>query len=158
MSFSVETATALQLLNLILIVGIPSVLLILLQIWLSGRESRLPGLVLPVLHIVLAIFVVVSFSAYSFVDDVAITTVVTETDGVIDSTDKSSDPSMSVGIIGGADGPTSVFVAGSVDPLAMTPLFLLLNIPTALHLAIYFIQRRRHSRRSAIDKTRIQDL
>ena len=67
------------------------------------------------------------------------------------------DESRSVGIIGGADGPTAIFVSDSPDWLMFALAFLLLNIPTAVLLVIYFIRRRR-IKRNTINKTIIQDL
>ena len=161
-----------QLLNLIIVVGIPAVLLILLQIWLSKRESRIPGLILPALHLIFSIVVILSFAAYSVTGGLSATTVVTDSRyeaiieqederGVLvleEDTEAAPDESHSVGIIGGADGPTAIFVAGPSDILSLLPLLLLLNIPTAAHLLIYFVQRRKRDHRKTIDKTRIQDL
>lgn len=163
----------------------------LLQWWLSGRKSRVWGWILPALHIVLSIVIIVSFAAFSFVSDVAVTSVITnhasdgtlvleadsgevlaavstpvEDDGMTDGPtsvliteeiEATPDESRSVGIIGGADGPTAIFVSDSPDWLMFALAFLLLNIPTAVLLVIYFIRRRR-IKRNTINKTIIQDL
>lgn len=164
--------TLLQLLNLIIVIGVPTVLLILLQIWLSKRESRIPGLILPALHLLLSIVVMLSLAAYSVTGGLSATSVITDSgyETIIEQEDEDDvlvleeeieatpDESHSVGIIGGADGPTAIFVTGSSNILSLLPLFLLLNIPTAIHLLIYFIQRCKRSHRKTVDKTRIQDL
>lgn len=163
----------------------------LLQWWLSGRKSRVWGWILPALHIVLSIVIIVSFAAFSFVSDVAVTSVISNTavsgtlvlgsnsgevlaavstpvedDGMTDGPtsvliteeiEATPDESRSVGIIGGADGPTAIFVSDSPDWLMFALAFLLLNIPTAVLLVIYFIRRRR-IKRNTINKTIIQDL
>ena len=150
----------------------------LLQWWLSGRKNRFLGWILPALHIVLSIVLILSLSAYTFSGaSYSVSSVVTLTDDemiaveddgnsilVLEETAAEeteaipdSDGRGSIGIIGGADGPTSIFVSGSTDWPMLILAFLMLNIPTAVLIVIYIIQRSR-IRRNTLNKTIIQDL
>ena len=134
----------------------------LLQWWLAGRKNRFAGWILPALHIVLSIVLILSFSAYSFNDmSVSVSTVVVDApeEAIVAESEAIPESSSrgSVGIIGGADGPTEIFVTGEIGWPQLILAFLMLNIPTAVLIALYFIRRRR-IRRAAVDKTVIQDL
>lgn len=87
------------------------VLPFVLQVWLSKRESRYPGMVLPVLSLLFALVAVLGSVMYEDED---------------------------------------VFVL--VIP------FLLFNIPTVIHLTIYFACREKFSKKKQMDKLNVQDL
>lgn len=87
------------------------VLPFVLQVWLSKRESRYPGMVLPVLSLLFALVAVLGSVMYEDED---------------------------------------IFVL--VIP------FLLFNIPTVIHLTIYFACREKFSKKKQMDKLNVQDL
>lgn len=87
------------------------VLPFVLQVWLSKRESRYPGMVLPVLSVLFALITVLGCVMYEDED---------------------------------------IFVL--VIP------FLLFNIPTVIHLTIYFACREKFSKKKQMDKLNVQDL
>jgi len=172
-------AVAHQIINIILIVGIPTALLCLLQWWLSKRQSPVPGLILPVLHVIISIVLSLSFATYSFVDNVSVSTVVHMEGGAVivedesgnvlalanypdevpaESEDEPQVDESSVSIIGGADGPTAIYAKTESTIPAIIGLFLLFNIPTYIYVIIYVIQRRKLSRNRTVNKTLIQDL
>ena len=135
-------------------------LMCLLQYWLSGRKSRIPGLILPALQVILSIIIILSFAAYSYdgasysITTVAYETVEDESGNVLSITEAED---ASVGIIGGADGPTSIFVPGPDTLLMLVMAFAVANIPTAIYLAIYSIVRH-NKKHNTVNKTLIQDL
>ena len=148
---------------------IPALLLCLLQWWLSKRTSPVPGLILPILHLILTILLVLAFSAYSFVGTTEYEQIEAEQLEILQEASGDVQPtpppieatpgeSASIGIIGGADGPTAIFVSGPTDMLSLLPLFLLLNIPTGVYIVIYAVTRSHVRHRRTIDKTTIQDL
>lgn len=81
-----------------------------LQFWLSNRESRYPGLVLPVMSFIFAVLTALGTAMY--------------------------------------DG----------DPYVLVIPFLLCNIPTVIHLVIYFSCREKFNRKKRMDRMNIQDL
>ena len=135
-------------------------LMCLLQYWLSGRKSRIPGLILPTLSLILSIIIILSFAAYSYdgtsysVTTVAYETIDDESGNVLSLAEETD---ASVGIIGGADGPTSVFVSNPAGLLPVVMTFAVANIPTAVYLTIYFIVRH-NKKHNTVNKTLIQDL
>ena len=150
---------------------IPALLLCLLQWWLSGRKSPIPGLILPILHAVTTLVLLIAFVAFSVTGstgyeqiDADQLEILQEASGDVQPTpppvEATPDESAAIGIIGGADGPTAIFVAGpgDVDILSLLPAYLLLNIPTGIYIVIYALTRRNLHRRKTIDKTTIQDL
>ena len=76
-------AAAVQIINIVLIVGIPLALLCLLQWWLSRRQSPVPGLILPVLHVILSVIMLFSFTAYTAYDIISVSTVTTYDGGAV---------------------------------------------------------------------------
>ncbi len=121
---------------------------IVLQVYLSRRESRWPGLVLPILSFVLslttALLVAQSYSSYSGVGELRITekrgdgTVTTQTVPV--EPEEVEERGIGEALIG----------AGIV--------FLVTNIPTVIYTAIYFGEREKFRRREQMKKMNIQDL
>ncbi len=157
--------TLIQIVNLLLFFVLPTALLIWLQVRLSRRESRWPGLILPGLSLLLSI--VVAAGLVLMMANVRSSVEQTSVEQAYESSDVESDvdepetDDASIGIIGGADGPTAIFVSGPDFPssaLMLFPIFLLLNIPTAIELAIYAAFRRKRRKRADVDKSRIQDL
>ena len=172
-------AVAHQIINIILIVGIPAALLCLLQWWLSKRQSPVPGLILPVLHVILSIILLMSVAAYSVHDFISVTAVTTGDDGIVmvedsagnvlalssfpdevpaESDAEPQEDGSSVGIIGGADEPTAIYAHTESTIPKVIGLFLLFNIPTYIYVIIYVIQRRKLRRNRTVNKTLIQDL
>lgn len=105
-----------------------AVLIFLLQRHLSRAKSRWPGLILPLLSLLLTMAICLT-SMTGF-----------------------STPARA---IGGANGPTSIYVTSQQIPLRTTIVHI---IPTAALLIVYFIQRKRGRHNRDMDKSRIQDL
>ncbi|MCQ2443364.1 MAG: hypothetical protein MJ077_09710 [Oscillospiraceae bacterium] len=89
------------------------VLPFVLQVWLSKRESRYPGMVLPVLSLLFALVAVLGCVMYEY-------------------------------------------EKGDIFVLVIP--FLLFNIPTVIHLTIYFACREKFSKKKQMDKLNVQDL
>ena len=154
--------------NLFLLVILPAALLLCLQVILSRMESRWPGLVLPALHLLLSILIIAGIVMFTVNPQQAVSRFTDET--VVETDDGEAvtdDEGATVGIIGGTDGPTAVFVSSSLgdaswNGTATLPLvallFGLLNIPTLVDLAIYAAFRKKPRADSAVNKSRIQDL
>lgn len=111
--------------HLLLTLAIP-VGLAFLQVFLSRRESRWPGLALPVVSLILSVVVGVG--------NVAFSTVTTTQDGV----------------------RTAVHNPGA--PFAALAVFLIMNIPTVVYLAIYFSCRENARRKREMARMNAQDL
>lgn len=154
--------------NLFLLVILPAALLLCLQVILSRRPARWPGLVLPALHLLLSIVIIVANVLFMVNPGQEISSFTDESVVEVDDGDaEASNVDASVGIIGGADGPTAIFVSSSLGgaswngtatlPL-VTLLFGLLNIPTLVELAIYAAFRSKRRSDNAVNKSRIRDL
>ena len=104
-----------------------------LQIFLSRRESRWPGLVLPGLTLLYSLVMVLSISTYRTLTSSAV-----------------------------VDGTVVETVTQHGDLLAALPamlmVFLLGNIPTIILLAIYFACREKYRKKKQMDRMNIQDL
>lgn len=115
---------------------------VVLQVWLSKKESKWLGLILPAICFVLSVVVVVSMVSYSMVS----------TSSVVQE-------------IGGSGALTSSFQS-AVDMKAVPVLavgtiiavFLLYNIPTLVLLGIYLGCRAGRKKRDRLNKMRVQDL
>jgi len=157
---------------------VPALLLCLLQWWLSKRTSPVPGLILPILHLILTSLLLMAFVTYSAAGMTTVSGITAmtgyeqiDTEAIERLQESSGDiqptpppvpatpgESASIGIIGGADGPTAIFVSGPTDILSLLPAFLLLNIPTGVYIVIYAVTRCHVRHHRTIDKTTIQDL
>jgi uncharacterized membrane-anchored protein YitT (DUF2179 family) len=112
---------------------------IILQIFLSKKEAKWPGLILPIIAVVISLIVVFSIAAYTTTG-----MTVTNENGVVVQEESTSimEPIKDV--------PSLIFTVISV--------FLLYNIPTIILLAIYFACREKRRRKKALDKMQAQDL
>lgn len=154
--------------NLFLLVILPAALLLCLQVLLSRMQARWPGLILPALHLLLSILIIVANVMFMVNPHQVVSRFIDESAVEVDDGDAGTDDADAfVGIIGGADGPTAIFVSSSLgnaswNDTATLPLsallFGLLNIPTLVDLAIYAAFRKKRRGDSAVNKSRIRDL
>lgn len=115
---------------------------ILLQIYLSKKENKWVGLILPIITLCISLIAVFSIAAF---------TTMTTTPQVIDENEmviQEAAPENTAQPIQSAS--SLIFMIGSV--------FLLYNIPTAVLLAIYFGCREKQRQRKALEKMQAQDL
>ena len=103
--------------------------MIILQVYLSRRESKLPGLVLPAITFSGELFILLNV-----VTNVVMTSVADNAVGGVDSYD--------------------VFVTVLNTVLTL----LVISMPTIVLLVIYFLCRRGMNRKKQIEKMNIQDL
>lgn len=110
-----------------------------LQIFLSKKESKWPGLILPIITLAISLIVVLGLTFYSF-------------DGT-------------TAIHGGVDGPTEIHHSSNAATttlgatwLAAFLNFLLFNISTGVLIAIYGACRSGRKRKQNLEKMKIQDL
>ena len=108
---------------------------ILLQIYLSKKESRWPGLVLPLITLAISLMTVMSIATFLGV---------TTTSHLIDGERVIVEQTRTVG--GWESVPGAIYV------------FLLMNIPTAIFLVIYKAARGKYNRRRKLEKMSVQDL
>lgn len=116
---------------------------IFLQIFLSKKQSRWPGLILPLICLLFSLIAVLSVPA--FYSHGELTMQELSPDGtVIEETviQKPQEPAHAAG--------TAV--------VQVILVFALYNIPTAILLAIYFSCREKRKQRDLLDKMSIQDL
>lgn len=131
---------------------------IILQVFLSKRESKWPGLILPgicVLCSILAVLGVAVFSTTTFNPEVW-ETLVEEFTGNMETNGASATTGTSevIDVYVYRASPDSVWsVIGMIAGM-----FLLCNIPTAVLLAIYFACREKRKRRKELEKMNAQDL
>ncbi|MDF3002349.1 MAG: conserved rane protein of unknown function [Bacillota bacterium] len=118
--------------------------IVLLQIFLSKKESKWPGLVLPMIGLLIAIIAVFNIASF--------TSITTTGSGEVINGDGTVIQEITPEIItqGDQSTPSLVFTIVSV--------FLLYNIPTAILLAIYFSYREKPRQKKAIEKMKVQDL
>lgn len=107
---------------------------ILLQIHLSKKESKWPGLILPIISFLNALFVVLSLATYH-------SSVSTEVNGIEGS----------VSVVAESTAGMNLFVA-------MAAVFVVSNIPTMILLVIYSFNRKHRQSKIQLDKMTIQDL
>lgn len=120
--------------------------LILLQIFLSKKENKWLGLILPIIALCISLLAVFSIAAYTRVPASTGGVVVRDENGVIIQ-EATPEQSTTIQI---QDTPSTIFMVVSV--------FLLYNIPTIVLLAIYFACREHQRRRKALQKMQAQDL
>lgn len=111
-----------------------------LQVFLSRRESRWPGLVLPGLCLLLSLVTVFNIAAFETQREAQLA-VLDEAGRVVEV---QQDPPQQR--------------AQAVNWASFASVFVLYNIPTALYGAIYAACRGRRSRSAAADKMALQDL
>ena len=152
---------------------------IILQIFLSKRENKFVGLIIPIIQFVLSLVIVLSFSvnaavftnyvseentsiSYSEVYDDTIdseyddVTISESLDDEYDEYDEYDDADVDETLDYGDDevGSSTVF---PVLP-SIIILFILTNIPTTISLIIYFVNRKGKPKKKQLDKINIQDL
>ena len=121
-------ATVSTIISLIFLIAFVAAMIIL-QVYLSRRESKLPGLVLPAITFLGELFILLNV-----VTNVVMTSVADNAVGGVDS--------------------YSVFVTVLNTVLTL----LVISMPTIVLLVIYFLCRRRMNRKKQIEKMNIQDL
>ena len=121
-------ATVSTIISLIFLIAFVAAMIIL-QVYLSRRESKLPGLVLPAITFLGELFILLNV-----VTNVVMTSVADNAVGGVDSYD--------------------VFVTVVNTVLTL----LVISMPTIVLLVIYFLCRRRMNRKKQIEKMNIQDL
>ena len=121
-------ATVSTIVSLIFLIAFVAAMIIL-QVYLSRRESKLPGLVLPAITFLGELFILLNV-----VTNVVMTSVADNAVGGVDS--------------------YSVFVTVLNTVLTL----LVISMPTIVLLVIYFLCRRRMNRKKQIEKMNIQDL
>jgi hypothetical protein len=163
---------------LFLIIGVPLFIVgpIILQIFLSKRDNKFVGLIIPIIQFVLSLVIVLSFSlntlafvsyesddntsvSYSEVYDDTIDSEyddVTISESLDDEYDEYDDADVDETLDYGDDevGSSTVF---PVLP-SIIILFILTNIPTTISLIIYFVNRKGKPKKKQLDKINIQDL
>jgi len=117
---------------------------IILQIFLSRRENRWPGLILPAISLLISLLVPLNYAAFSVVHETE-GTIISENGEIIEQIE----PEESAGQGGASFAEVIVPVMG---------LFLLGNIPTVILAGIYFACQEKWKRRKEIEKMNIQDL
>lgn len=138
---AIATTTLIVALVIILAVGVGA---IVLQIYLSKKENKWFGLILPIISFCISLIAVFGIAAYT---TTTLDAQVIDENGVVI---QNVEPEASVSTQQVQDTPSLIFSVGSV--------FLLYNIPTIVLLAIYFACREKIKRKKALDKMNIQDL
>lgn len=119
--------------------------IILLQIYLSKKENKWSGLVLPIISFCISLIAVFNIAAYTTTGSLSLQTL--DEDGVVIQEEVLETQNTTQPV---QDMPSLIFTVGSV--------FLLYNIPTIVLLAIYFGCREKRRQRKALDKMQAQDL
>ena len=108
--------------------------IVFLQFKLSKSESKVPGLVLPVLSFLTSILGVVGYASFMFLKI----------------------PQMEVN---GEIVQEAVYSMDSIEKwVGLFMIFLVLNVPTLILYAIYSSERKKQKRNKDIDRMRIEDL
>lgn len=154
--------------------GVFFIATILLQVYLSKRESKVPGLVLPVITFLIAVFVTVEVilagvmygETETQVQSVAIenketTTYIIEDNSSSVSGNAGDDENTTTGFYPAAEEKTGSSMAQFI--LVGIATFFLYNLPTLLYGGIYISCRKRKNtaeggKNSSVDKMKIQDL
>lgn len=125
-------ATVSTIISLIFLIAFVAAMIIL-QVYLSRRESKLPGLVLPAITFSGELFILLNV-----VTNVVMTSAADNAVGGVDSYD--------------------VFVTVLNTVLNTVLTLLIISMPTIVLLVIYFLCRRGMNRKKQIEKMNIQDL
>lgn len=125
-------ATVSTIISLIFLIAFVAAMIIL-QVYLSRRKSKLPGLVLPAITFSGELFILLNV-----VTNVVMTSAADNAVGNVDS--------------------YSVFVTVLNTVLNTVLTLLVISMPTIVLLVIYFLCRRRMNRKKQIEKMNIQDL
>lgn len=140
--FLSATAVLVTLLNTLIIAAV-FVGIIALEVWLSRRKSRWPGLILPAVTLVLSLLMVLGFAAFSRGGATAEMQVVDEETGEIVYQEQTveTEPDWTLG-----------------DAAQLGVVLLVGNIPTFVLLGAYYIGREKLRREKMLEKMNIQDL
>ena len=140
--FLSATAVLVTLLNTLIIAAV-FVGIIALEVWLSRRRSRWPGLILPAVTLVLSLLMVLGFAAFSRGGATAEMQVVDEETGKIVYQEQTveTEPDWTLG-----------------DAAQLGVILLVGNIPTFVLLGTYYIGREKLRREKMLEKMNIQDL
>lgn len=152
-----------------------------LQVRLSKKESKIPGLILPIVNIVATLGLIAMISLFSFShttpsmdfasDDYR---VAVDTDGNITVTEIESGEPVDY-YISDVDGEPCMFNASNDEYIMQKPiidaeegssgilgvaglLFIEMNVPTVVYLIIYFVCRSKMKKNAMLDKMVIQDI
>ena len=150
-----------------------------LQVRLSKKESKIPGLILPIVNIGFGLVAMISLFSFSYTtpsmgfesDDYR---VAVDTDGNITVTEMESGKPVDY-YISDVDGEPCMFNASNDEYIMQAPiaeaeegssdifgvaglLFIELNIPTVVYLIIYFVCRSKMKKNAMLDKMVIQDI
>ncbi len=131
--------------NVILVIIVVLLLLagsVWLQIFLSKKNNKWLGLIIPLVCFIFSIAIVLSQTMYFTSSE--ITTVTETVNGVVISEEL---------IVIESDKPSMLSMLVSVIPT-----FLMFNIPTLIFLAIYFACREKQKMKKQLDKMNVQDL
>lgn len=136
------TAVLVTLLNTLIIAAV-FVGIIALEVWLSRRRSRWPGLILPAVTLVLSLLMVLGFAAFSRVGATAEMQVIDQETGEIVYQEQTveTEPDWTLG-----------------DVAQLGVVLLVGNIPTFVLLGTYYIGREKLRREKMLEKMNIQDL
>ena len=140
--FLSATAVLVTLLNTLIIAAV-FVGIIALEVWLSRRRSRWPGLILPAVTLVLSLLMVLGFAAFSRGGATAEMQVIDQETGEIVYQEQTveTEPDWTLG-----------------DAAQLGVVLLVGNIPTFVLLGTYYIGREKLLREKMLEKMNIQDL
>lgn len=140
--FLSATAVLVTLLNTLIIAAV-FVGIIALEVWLSRRKSRWPGLILPAVTLVLSLLMVLGFAAFSRGGATAEMQVIDQETGEIVYQEQTveTEPDWTLG-----------------DAAQLGVVLLVGNIPTFVLLGTYYIGREKLHREKMLEKMNIQDL
>lgn len=140
--FLSATAVLVTLLNTLIIAAV-FVGIIALEVWLSRRKSRWPGLILPAVTLVLSLLMVLGFAAFSRGGATAEMQVIDQETGEIVYQEQTveTEPDWTPG-----------------DAAQLGVVLLVGNIPTFVLLGTYYIGREKLRREKMLEKMNIQDL
>lgn len=140
--FLSATAVLVTLLNTLIIAAV-FVGIIALEVWLSRRKSRWPGLILPAVTLVLSLLMVLGFAAFSRGGATAEMQVIDQETGEIVYQEQTieTEPDWTLG-----------------DAAQLGVVLLVGNIPTFVLLGTYYIGREKLRREKMLEKMNIQDL
>ena len=140
--FLSATAVLVTLLNTLIIAAV-FVGIIALEVWLSRRKSRWPGLIMPAVTLVLSLLMVLGFAAFSRGGATAEMQVIDQETGEIVYQEQTveTEPDWTLG-----------------DAAQLGVVLLVGNIPTFVLLGTYYIGREKLRREKMLEKMNIQDL
>ncbi len=140
--FLSATVVLVTLLNTLIIAAV-FVGIIALEVWLSRRKSRWPGLILPAVTLVLSLLMVLGFAAFSRGGATAEMQVIDQETGEIVYQEQTveTEPDWTLG-----------------DAAQLGVVLLVGNIPTFVLLGTYYIGREKLRREKMLEKMNIQDL